>query len=143
MATATAWFSSTTGVGRNRMSCSYSAAICAQSVSPAAGAVAWQAAMAACTWYGPGWPRRSPASRIDTPSPISAPSHRDRSWSSSVTRSPAPSSRAARRASCSSIRASRPEASGSSGISETSTRASRIASAHRFCRTRSAPAVAE
>ena len=44
---------------------------------------------------------------------------------------PAASIRAARRASCSSISASRPAASGSSGISATSTRASRIASADR------------
>ncbi len=69
-------------------------------------------------------------------------SQRLRSCSSSGTRPPAASTRAARRACCSRISASSPTASGSSGISRTSTPASRIASAARSGRSKSAPAVA-
>ncbi|MFD0537858.1 hypothetical protein ACFQY7_33080 [Actinomadura luteofluorescens] len=50
IATATARLRSTTGDGASRASSPYSAAICGQSVAAAPGAVAWQAAMAACTW---------------------------------------------------------------------------------------------
>jgi hypothetical protein len=42
------------GVGAIRLSWSYSPAIWAQSVSAATSAVAWQAAIAAWIWYGPG-----------------------------------------------------------------------------------------
>gem|GEM_PF-6956368 len=49
IATATARFSATTGPGRSVISRSYSSAICAQSVSPGVAAVAWQAAIAACS----------------------------------------------------------------------------------------------
>lgn len=65
-------------------------------------------------------------------------SHAVRSWSSRLTGSPAASTRVARRASCSGRRASRPSTSGSSGMSRVRTRAGRMASAHRFARTRSA-----
>ena len=58
-----------------------------------------------------------------------------RSWSASSTSSPS-RKRAARRASCSSISASRPCTSGSSGISSASARPSRIASAARSPRPR-------
>ena len=62
------------------------------------------------------------------PSSSCARSQSERSWSSSRTSSPS-RKRAARRASCSSISASRPCASGSSGISSASARPRRIASA--------------
>ena len=46
--------SRTTGPGLIRTSAPYSARICAQSVSSKVGASAWQAAIAACSQYGPG-----------------------------------------------------------------------------------------
>ena len=141
MATATARFSSTTGDGHEPDELAVQRGDLRASRCPAASAaVAWQAAMAACTWYGPagraagrrpGWP---------TPSSISAASQRDRSWSSSGTRSPAASTRAGAPGvmEAASARAGR-AASGSSGMSWLSARASRMASAHRPWRTRSAP----
>lgn len=62
------------------------------------------------------------------PSAICAASHRARSCSFSVTTSPCASTRAIRCESCSSISASRPAASGSSGMSAASSRPRRIAS---------------
>ncbi len=56
MATATAWFSVTTGPGAIASSIRYRASICAQSVSSARGASACTAAMAAWSWYGPTGP---------------------------------------------------------------------------------------
>ena len=53
MATATAWFSATTGLSEIRIRTSYSAMICGQSVASADGASSWTAAIAACSWYGP------------------------------------------------------------------------------------------
>ena len=53
MATATAWFSATTGLSEIPSSTSYSAAICAQSVASALGASSCTAAIAAWSWYGP------------------------------------------------------------------------------------------
>jgi hypothetical protein len=50
MATATAWFSATTGVSETRRSSSYRATICGQSVASALGASSWTAAMAAWSW---------------------------------------------------------------------------------------------
>ena len=61
---------------------------------------------------------------------------RERSWSARRTIEPSGATRAGRRASVSSMSASRPTASGSSGISSTSTRPRRIASAERSTRTR-------
>jgi hypothetical protein len=79
MPTATARLSSTTGVGRKSSSRPYSAAICGQSVWSAVAAVAWQAAMAAWIWYGPGRPAPSAASSTETPSPIVSADHKERS----------------------------------------------------------------
>ena len=50
MATATAWFSATTGLSEIRSSSSYSATICGQSVASALGASSWMAAIAAWSW---------------------------------------------------------------------------------------------
>jgi hypothetical protein len=111
-------------------------------VSAAFFAVAWHAAIAACTWYGPGFPMRSAVSSSVVPASIAAAFHRPRSWSSSVTSSPDSDTRAGVRASCSSINASNPMASGSSGSCDTSTRPSRIASADRVRRTRFEPSEA-
>ena len=118
MATATARFSRTVADGTSTSSWSYSVTIRAQSVSAADAAVAWQAAISACNWYGPGLlvpqrppdlpPRRRRSSRV---------SHRDRSCSSSGTSAPAASTRAADRACSNSSSACSPRASGSSGIS--------------------------
>ena len=60
-------------------------------------APAWHAAIAACTWYGPGCPRRSAPSSSSTPSAIAPASQRVRSCSSSGIRSPASSTRRAGR----------------------------------------------
>ena len=63
--------------------------------------MAWQAAMAAWSWYGPGAPpeRRSASVTSAAPSSTRARFQRLRSWSASRTRSPASSTRVARRAS--------------------------------------------
>jgi hypothetical protein len=92
-ATAMARFASMTGDGSNRSSSLYSAAICRQSVSAGAAASAWQAAMAACSWYGPGRRWASAASASDRPSSRRPRSHRLRSWSASRTSVPSPSTR--------------------------------------------------
>jgi hypothetical protein len=55
--------SRTTGDGVIRARRADSAAICTRSVSSGFAAVAWQAAMAACTWYGPGARSRRAASQ--------------------------------------------------------------------------------
>ena len=139
--TATARFSRTTAEGTSRASCPYSAAIWAQSVSAASAAVAWQAAMAALDLVRarpPPLQRRLQQPRLGD---LLA-SQRLRSWSSRGTSSPVASTRAARRASCSNSSASRPPTSGSSGSIWARIRASRMASAVRFWRTRSAPALA-
>ena len=107
-ASATARLRSTTGDGATRRSTSYRPRICAQSVSAAVGASSWTAAIAAWSWYGPTRPIRSARSTSARPSAIRAASQRDRSWSSRRTSSPRGPSRAGRRASVSSIRASRP-----------------------------------
>ncbi|MEA2192162.1 MAG: polymerase sigma-70 factor, subfamily, partial [Solirubrobacteraceae bacterium] len=98
-----------------------------------------QAAIAACSWYGPGRRRRNAASSSVVPSPMRPRSHSARSWSSSETSSPPASTRASRRESCSSISASRPATSGSSGIRRASRRPRRIASAHSSPRTSRSP----
>jgi len=53
-AVATARFNVTSGEGCMRSSAAYKASIPAQSVSSARTAREWVAAMAACSWYGPG-----------------------------------------------------------------------------------------
>ena len=53
LATATAWFSATTGLSEVCRSSSYRATICGQSVASALGASSWTAAIAAWSWYGP------------------------------------------------------------------------------------------
>ena len=73
------------------------------------------AAIAACSWYGPTGRAPSVRETRSTPSWIWAASQRDRSWSARGTIEPSAVVRAARRASVSSIRASRPAASPSSG----------------------------
>ena len=83
------------------------------------GASSCRAAMAAWTWYGPGRPAASAAWVRARPSAIRSWSQRARSWASSRTSDPSASVRASRRASWSSISASNPVASGSSGSSET------------------------
>jgi len=123
MATVTARLASTTAVGSYLASSPYSAATWRQSVSVAR---EWQAAMAACSWYGPGLAARAAGASSARPSRILSRSHLLRSWSGSGTTSPAVSSRAARRASVSS-RASSPAASGCCGSNRTSARASRSA----------------
>jgi hypothetical protein len=50
MATATAWFRAVTGLSETCSSSSYRATICGQSVSAAADASSWIAAIAACNW---------------------------------------------------------------------------------------------
>jgi hypothetical protein len=136
MATATARLASVTAVGSYLTSSPYKAAIWRQSVSsgpspaPAPAGTEWQAAMAACSWYGPG--RRAASARVSSASPsaMSSRSQRPRFCSASGTSSPAPSSLAARRASVSSSRASSPAASGSPGSSAASARASLMAWSH-------------
>src|SRR5690242_12647065 len=134
-ATATARFASITGDGSNRSSSPYNVAICRQSVSEPVAASAWQAAMAACSWYGPGRRWASAVSTSDRPSSRRAWSHRLRSWSASRTSVPSWSARAALRALVSRMSASSPVTSGSSGISRCSPVASRSASSHRSSRT--------
>ncbi len=73
---------------------------------------------------------------------MSALSHRLRSWSASGTRAPCGVVRAARLDSVSSMSASRPVTSGSSGMSPASTRPSLIASAHRSARVSRSPELA-
>ena len=99
--------------------------------------------MAACTWYGPGRPRRSArleqASALVDLGPVPAGAvlvlQRDQvARGVEPGRAPGVLQQHQRQ---------QPAASGSSGISAASTRASRMASAHRPCRIRSAPAVAE
>jgi hypothetical protein len=142
MATATAWFSATTGLAVACSSSSYSAAICGQSVSAAVGASSWTAAIAACSWYGPGDPRpRAPVISV-TPSAIRPASQRLRSCSAMGIGSPPGPARAGRRASVSSISASSPVTSPSSGSSRCAIRASRIASPDRSGRTSPDPEVA-
>ena len=67
-----------------------------------------------CSWNGPGWLRRMQACTIALPSSIRVRFHMVRSWSRRSTRAPS-TARAGTRDSLSSIRASRPAASGSSG----------------------------
>ena len=88
--------------------------------------------MAAWIWNGPGRPSRAAASSRRRPSAMAAASHSVRSCSASTTRSPSASTRAALRASWNSMSASRPSASGSSGISVHRTRPRRMASAVRL-----------
>ncbi len=95
--------------------------------------------MAACTWYGPTGPRGSVTVMRATPSAIRSASQRERSCSSRGTRAPSGRVRAGRRASVSSMRASRPATSGSSGSSRRAWRVRRIASAVRSTRTSSSP----
>ena len=76
-----------------------------------------------------GAPRRPPRRAARSPSAIAAASQSERSCSSSGTSSPSASVRAGRRASVSSISASRPPTSGSSGSARRAIRARRIASA--------------
>ena len=64
--------------------------------------------MAACSWYGPTRRAGRTAPMSAVPSAIAAWSQRDRSWSSSRTRSPSGPTRASRRASWSSMSASNP-----------------------------------
>ena len=73
------------------------------------------AAIAACSWYSPTAPVGSAAATSATPSAISARSQSERSCSASGISSPSGPVRAGRRASVSSISASRPATSGSSG----------------------------
>ncbi len=131
-ARATARLSVTTGPGAMPSSTSYSARICGQSVAASVTASSCTAAIAACTWYGPIAPVPSVRSISETPSAICAASQSDRSCSASGMSSPA-RSRAARRASVSSISASSPTVSGSvagrSADAASSIRVRRIASA--------------
>ena len=132
MATATARFSSTTGEGTSRASSPYSAAI-SRPVGVrgvGGGRVARGDGRLHLVGARAG---RAAGRRPATPRPPRSrrrPSG-TRSWSSSRTRSPASSTRVPRLASWKNISASRPRASGSSGMSWLSARASRIASAHR------------
>ena len=124
-ATATARLSSTTGEPVSRASSPYSAAICGQS----RGSLGVQRGDRRLDHVRP-VPARARARGRAPPAPRrSAPrSQSARSWSASSTSSPS-RKRASRRASCSSISASRPCTSGSSGISSASARPSRSASA--------------
>ncbi len=97
------------------------------------------AAIAACSWYGPIGARASASLISATPSSIDGRCQRVRSCSASGTSAPSGSVRAARRASVSSISASRPATSPSPGRSRCSSRASRIASRVRPVRCSSAP----
>jgi len=143
MATATARLSSTTGDGDSLASSAYRAATRGQSVSAAPAAAECSAAICAWSWYAPG--RRSARARSSTrtPSAIRSLSQRERSWCSSSTISPSLPVRAARRESWKSMSASRPSASGSSGISTATTLARRIASSHSSPRTSASPPLAE
>ena len=117
----------------------------AQSVSSAVRARAWQAAIAACSAYGP--PRAAEALR---PAPGAARPRRMSSWSQRravlVEQQHRLAGRAdARRASRDawiSISATRPCTSGSSGASPARMRPSRSASSHSAGRIQSSPAVA-
>ena len=99
-----------------RSSSPYSARICGQSVSSARAASSCTAAIAACSWYGPTDPcaQRSRDERDAFGDQRAGPSS-VRSCSSSGISSPLGPVRAARRASVSSISASRPATSPSSG----------------------------
>lgn len=141
-ARATARLSATIGVGLSAKSWSYSTRICGQSVRDSDGASLWTALIAAWIWYGPGWLRRRQARTRDRPSAIKFRFQPLRSWSASKTRSPSGVVRVCRRDSVSNISASRPAASGSSGINSVSSRPSRIASVHRFSRTSRSPELA-
>ena len=68
--TATARLSRTTGLSVRRASSSYHSTICTQSVSPAVGASACSAAIAAWAWNSPSRSRARAACRISTPSAI-------------------------------------------------------------------------
>ena len=147
MLTATARLSSTTGDGAVCASASYKAAIPAQSVCAAVAARAWQAAIAACSAYGPSTCTDDPASACARssaarPRRISRWSQRVRSWSGSSTGRPAASTRAAMREACSSIRASKPCTSDSSGASPASMRPRRSASSVSAGRIQWSPVVA-
>ena len=141
MATATAWFSATTGLSEIRSSSSYSAMICGQSVSAALGASSCSAAIAAWSWYGPVGPRGSAPVISATPSAMQRGSQLFRSCSAMGTSSPSGPVRAGRRASVSSISASSPVTSPSPGSSRCSSLASRIASAASSARCRPGPEV--
>jgi hypothetical protein len=62
------WFSATKGLSEIRISSSYRAMICGQSVASALGASSWIAAIAAWSWYGPIAPRGSASVMSATPS---------------------------------------------------------------------------
>ena len=143
--TATARFSSTTGEPRHpRQLAVERGDLDPVGVGRASGAVAWHAAIAACTWYGPGWPRRS--ARVEHGRPLR------RSGRGPTGCGPAP--RAARgrpsrrhapsrRASCSSIEREQPERLGLVGH-QVDERAAPAGSPRRTAppARRSAPAVA-
>ena len=120
IATATARLSSTTGDGDDARQL----AVQQRDLAPVGRrrrrvAVAWHAAIAACTWYGPG--RDRAATRASRHRESLRGSRRGPSACGPAPRAArgrrASSTRAARRESCRSISASRPSASGSSGIS--------------------------
>jgi hypothetical protein len=72
MAVATAWLSAITGLSEASRSSSYNARICGQSVVSALAASSCTAAIAACSWNGTGWWRRSVAVISATPSLMAA-----------------------------------------------------------------------
>ena len=136
--------SSTTGDGASSASASYSAAIRTQSVSSTLPARAWQAAIDACSPYGPSaLPARSARSSAARPRRMRTWSQRPRSCSGSSTGSPDGDTRARSREAWISMSATRPCTSGSPGVSSARIRPSRSASWHRAGRTQSSPAVAE
>ena len=145
IATATARLSSTTGDGLSEASIWYRVAMRVQSVSSATRALAWHAASAACSTYGPltSLPLSDRARASDSrPWVMSSRSHRLRSWSSSVIIAPSWPVRAGMRDAWISISATSPCTSGSSGASAASIRPSRIASSHRSARVQDSPEVA-
>ncbi len=141
MATATAWFSATIGLSEMRISSSYNAVICGQSVASALGASSWIAAIAAWSRYGPAVPRGSAPVMSATPSAMASASHRLRSCSAIGISEPSGPVRAGRRASVSTMSASSPVTSPSSGSSRWTIRVSRIASADSSTRCRCGPEV--
>ena len=114
--TATARLSSTTGDGVELRRARRRARRCAPSRSPpAVRARAWQAAIAACSAYGPGAPPSASArSSAASPRRISSWSQRARSWSSSRIGSPVGPRARRERDAWISISATRPCTSGSS-----------------------------
>ena len=117
MRAATARLSSTTGDGRSARRARRRARRCAtQSVSSGVRARAWQAAIAACSAYGPSAPP-SGSARVERRQPAADQqwSQRARSWSSSRIGSPSGPTRARVRDAWISISATRPCTSGSLG----------------------------